>query len=54
MYDFYNPPKIVVGESTPGAGEALLGLYAGIEAPVIRTNIRWRRWPSTATMPSTR
>jgi GDP-mannose 6-dehydrogenase len=38
--DFYGPPKIVVGESTPGAGDRLLQLYAGIEAPVIRTSIR--------------
>ncbi|TFG51162.1 MAG: nucleotide sugar dehydrogenase, partial [Gemmatimonadales bacterium] len=40
VYDFYNPPKIVVGESTPGAGDALLALYAGIEAPVLRTSVR--------------
>lgn len=40
VYDFYNPPKIVVGEREPGAGDALLRLYAGIEAPVIRTSIR--------------
>jgi GDP-mannose 6-dehydrogenase len=40
VYDFYNPPKIVVGESSPGAGDALLALYAGIEAPIIRTSIR--------------
>ena len=40
VYDFYNPPKIVVGEQRPGSGEALLQLYAGIEAPVIRTSIR--------------
>jgi GDP-mannose 6-dehydrogenase len=40
VYDFYNPPKIVVGESAPGAGDALLGLYAGIEAPTLRTSIR--------------
>lgn len=38
--DFYGPPKIVVGESTPGVGEPLLRLYAGIEAPVLRTSIR--------------
>ena len=38
--DFYAPPKIVVGESTPGAADALLELYAGIEAPLIRTSIR--------------
>jgi GDP-mannose 6-dehydrogenase len=38
--DFYAPPKIVIGESTPGAGEPLLQLYTGIDAPVIRTSIR--------------
>lgn len=27
VYDFYHPPKIVVGERVPGAGEQLLGLY---------------------------
>jgi len=40
VYDFYNPPKIVVGEREPGTGETLLQLYAGIEASVIRTSIR--------------
>lgn len=40
VYDFYNPPKIVVGESTPGAGDALLALYEGIDAPTLRTSIR--------------
>lgn len=40
VYDFYNPPKIVVGERARGTGEALLKLYSGIEAPVIRTSIR--------------
>lgn len=36
VYDFYNPPKIVVGERAPGAGQAVLGLYAEkIEAPRI-------------------
>jgi len=40
VYDFYNPPKIVVGEDTAGAGDALLALYAGIEAPVLRTTVR--------------
>src|SRR5712692_7751796 len=38
--DFYNPPKIVVGERRPGSGDAVLQLYAGIEAPVVRTAIR--------------
>ncbi len=40
VHDFYHPPKIVVGEQRPGGGETLLQLYAGIEAPVIRTSIR--------------
>lgn len=40
VYDFYNPPKIVVGERAAGAGETLLALYAGIDAPVVRTGIR--------------
>lgn len=40
VYDFYNPPKIVVGSQNKEAGEQLLQLYAGIEAPVIRTSIR--------------
>ncbi len=38
--DFYNPPKIVVGERERGVGETLLQLYSGIDAPVIRTSIR--------------
>jgi GDP-mannose 6-dehydrogenase len=38
--DFFQPPKIVIGESAPGKGDAMLQLYAGIEAPVIRTSIR--------------
>jgi len=40
VYDFYNPPKIVVGEREAGAGEALCRLYSGIDAPMIRTSIR--------------
>lgn len=38
--DFFNPPKIVIGENAPGTGEAMLQLYTGIEAPVIRSSIR--------------
>ena len=40
VYDFYNPPKIVVGERERGSAESLLQLYSGIDAPVIRTSIR--------------
>lgn len=38
--DFFHPPKIVVGERSAGAGDAVCRLYAGIEAPLIRTSIR--------------
>jgi len=37
--DFYCPPKIVVGERTPGAGDLLVEIYAGIEAPLLRTSV---------------
>lgn len=40
VFDFYNPPKIVVGEQNRKAGDVLLQLYAGIEAPLIRKSIR--------------
>jgi len=40
VYDFYNPPKIVVGERETSAGDVVCQLYAGIKAPLIRTSIR--------------
>ena len=40
MYDFYNPPKVVVGERETRTGEVLCQLYSGIDAPLIRTSIR--------------
>jgi GDP-mannose 6-dehydrogenase len=40
VYDFYNPPKIVIGERKTGSAEALNQLYSGIDAPMIRTSIR--------------
>lgn len=39
VHDFHNPPKTVVGESDPRAGDALLKLYAGLPAPEIRTSL---------------
>jgi GDP-mannose 6-dehydrogenase len=36
--DFRNPSKIVVGERISGAGDKLLELYQGINAPVFRTS----------------
>lgn len=38
--DFDDPPKIVVGEQTPGAGDPLLELYKGFDAPVYRLSLR--------------
>ncbi len=39
--DFYHPPKIVIGERTPGsrAGDVLQELYAPIDAPLVRTEL---------------
>ena len=39
VHDFHHPPKTVVGESDPRAGDALLQLYAGLPAPEIRTSL---------------
>lgn len=37
--DFFNPPKTVIGETDAISGDALLSLYEGLEAPVIRTDL---------------
>lgn len=37
--DYYAPPKTVIGESNRRAGDLLVGLYAGIDAPLFRTRI---------------
>ena len=37
--DFREPPKTVIGESDPRSGDMLAGLYAGLDAPLIRTDI---------------
>jgi GDP-mannose 6-dehydrogenase len=37
--DFHQPPKTVIGEFDPRAGDLLLQLYAGLTAPVIRTSL---------------
>ncbi len=38
--DFYNPPKTVIGESDKASGDAVAALYADLDAPLIRTDIR--------------
>jgi GDP-mannose 6-dehydrogenase len=36
--DYFNPPKIVVGERFPGAAKDLYGMYDGIDAPVFNVS----------------
>lgn len=38
--DFFHPPKTVIGELDCRAGERVASLFAGIEAPLIRTSIQ--------------
>lgn len=37
--DFNAPPKTVIGESDRASGDKLAGLYAKLDAPLIRTNL---------------
>lgn len=37
--DFYNPPKTIIGELEQDSGDLLTRLYAGLDAPMIRTDI---------------
>jgi GDP-mannose 6-dehydrogenase len=39
VYDYYNPPKTVIGESDQRAGDMLVELYKNMDAPLIRTDI---------------
>lgn len=39
VYDYYNPPKTVIGESDKRAGDVLIELYKNLKAPLIRTSI---------------
>lgn len=39
VYDYYNPPKTVIGESDPRAGDMLVELYKNMTAPLIRTDV---------------
>ncbi len=39
VYDYYHPPKTVIGESDEKAGAMLVELYAKMEAPLVRTNV---------------
>lgn len=39
VYDYYNPPKTVIGETDERAGDLLVQLYSGMDAPLIRTSV---------------
>src|SRR4030081_2764656 len=39
VHDYLNPPKTVIGELTRASGNLLASVYAGIPAPLIRTDI---------------
>lgn len=39
VYDFFNPPKTVIGEDNPASGDAVASLYKHLNAPLIRVGI---------------
>lgn len=39
IYDFFHPPKTVIGEMGTRGGDVVAALYKGIDAPLIRTAI---------------
>jgi GDP-mannose 6-dehydrogenase len=39
VYDYYHPPKTVIGESDERAGEMLVKLYEKMDAPLVRTDV---------------
>ena len=40
VYDFYNPPMTVIGESNRKSGDIVESIFEGLKAPVIRTTLR--------------
>ena len=39
VYDYYNPPKTVIGETDAKAGALLVQLYEKMDAPLVRTDV---------------
>jgi GDP-mannose 6-dehydrogenase len=39
VYDFYNPPKTVIGETDSHSGDLLVAIYKKMDAPLIRTDV---------------
>lgn len=40
VYDFYNPPKTVVGEFDERSGNMIVDIYKHLDAPLIRTDVK--------------
>ncbi|HEU4646189.1 MAG TPA: nucleotide sugar dehydrogenase, partial [Burkholderiales bacterium] len=39
VHDWFHPPKTVIGELNRASGDLVAGLYAGLKAPLIRTDL---------------
>jgi GDP-mannose 6-dehydrogenase len=39
VYDYYHPPKTVIGETDAKAGQMLVDLYSKMDAPLLRTDV---------------
>lgn len=39
VYDYRHPPKTVIGETDPHAGDVLVRLYERLDAPLVRTDV---------------
>ena len=40
VYDFYNPPKTVIGETDGKSGDLLASIYEKLDAPLIKTDVQ--------------
>jgi GDP-mannose 6-dehydrogenase len=40
VFDFYNPPKTVIGETDSKSGELLASIYKNLGAPLIKTDVQ--------------
>jgi GDP-mannose 6-dehydrogenase len=40
VYDFYHPPKTVIGETDSRGGDLLAAIYKDMDAPLIRTDVQ--------------
>ena len=39
VYDYYHPPKTVIGETDTRAGDMLTEIYSALDAPLVRTSV---------------